>query len=158
MPRWSRSAEPGPDTAPDDEGSAALEFIIAGVILLVPIVYLIVALGAIQAQALGADAGARHLARSIATAPDAAAADQRADLLLASVIEEYGMDPAAVEVAASCLPVGTECPAAGATLTVRLTSSVPLPLVPALFGLDDLARVPVEAVAVQKVSRYWGAE
>lgn len=151
MRPWSRSAD-------DDTGSASLEFIIAGVLLLVPIVYLIVALGAIQESALGADAGARHLARSIATAPDAAAADERADLILAAVVDEYGLDRDHVEVSATCRPAGATCPEAGATLVVTVTASVPLPLVPAAFGLDELVRVPVEAVAVHKVSRFWSAE
>jgi hypothetical protein len=39
----------------DDDGSAALEFIAVGVILLVPLVYLIIALGGCP----GADAGCR---------------------------------------------------------------------------------------------------
>ena len=52
-----------------DEGSAALEFILVGLVLLVPIVYLVVALGAIQGQALGVETGARQLARTIASAP-----------------------------------------------------------------------------------------
>jgi len=150
MHRWNRSADLG------DEGSAALEFIIAGVILLVPIVYLIVALGAIQSAALGADAGARHLARAISSAPDAGVADQRTELILAAVVDEYGLDPAAVEVAASCRPAGAACPEAGATLVVRVSTAVPLPLVPPILGLDEMARIPVEAVAVQKVSRFWG--
>lgn len=55
----------------DDAGSAALEFITIGVILLVPLVYLVVALGAIQEQTLGVEAAARHIARTIAQAPDA---------------------------------------------------------------------------------------
>ena len=55
----------------DDVGSAALEFITVGVVLLVPLVYLIIALGTIQEQALGVDAAARHTARAIALAPDA---------------------------------------------------------------------------------------
>ena len=49
-----------------DEGSAALEFILVGLVLLVPIVYLIVALGLIQGQSLGVETGARQLARPIA--------------------------------------------------------------------------------------------
>ena len=49
---------------PGDEGSAALEFILVGLVLLVPLVYLIVALGSIQGQSLGVETGARQLARA----------------------------------------------------------------------------------------------
>ncbi|GAA3916249.1 TadE family protein [Microbacterium invictum] len=156
--RRSRHSDETAADAESERGSAALEFIVGGVILLVPIVYLIVALGAIQSSALGVDAGARHVARTIASAPDRATADARADLVLAAVADEYGLDPGRVDVTVTCRPAGAECPAAGATVVVHLAASVPLPLVPPILGLDDMARIPVEAVAVQKVSRFWGTQ
>lgn len=149
-----RRSNPSADR--DDDGSAALEFVIAGVVLLVPIVYLVIALGAIQSSALGVEASARHLARAIASSPDAATADERAARITAAVAEEYGMDAGGLTVAATCRPAGADCPEAGATLVVRVSTSVTLPLVPPILGLDKVARVPVEAVAVQKVSRFWG--
>lgn len=145
-----------PTDAASEEGSAALEFILVGLVLLVPIVYLIVALGAVQGQALGVETGARQLARTIADAPDAATADLRAARVLDAIVTEYGLDPASVEVTIACSDGGGDCPDAGAMLSVTLVASVPLPLVPAILGLDELARIPIEAAAVQKVSRYWG--
>jgi Flp pilus assembly protein TadG len=139
-----------------DDGSAAVEFILVGLVLLVPIVYLIVALGQIQAQALGVEAGARHLARTIAGSGDAQDAGARADRVVRAVVEEYGIDPDAVEVTVSCVPAAATCPDAGATIVVTVRSVVALPLVPEILGLDRLARVPVEATSVQKVSRFWG--
>ena len=56
-----------PATTPE-RGSAALEFILVGLILLVPLVYLVVSLGLIQGQSLGAEAGARHIARAVSQA------------------------------------------------------------------------------------------
>lgn len=142
------------ETARGDDGSAALEFILVGLVLLVPIVYLVVALGAIQGQALGVETGARQLARTIASAPDTATADLRADRVLDAIVREYGLDRDTVAVDISCS--SATCPAAGALLTVTVRTEVPLPLVPAVLGLDDLTRVPVEAASVQKVSRFWG--
>ncbi|MCR2793054.1 TadE family protein [Microbacterium sp. zg.Y625] len=153
MPRW-RASDDG--AAGDDEGAAALEFILVGVILLVPLVYLIVALGAVQGQTLGVESGARHIARAVATAPDAATAAARTDAILASVVDEYGLAPDAVEVAISCTPAGAACPASGATLRVTVATRVTLPLVPSVLGLESIASVPVEAASVQKVSRFWG--
>lgn len=142
--------------ARNDEGSAALEFITVGVILLIPLVYLVIALGAIQEQTLGAEAAARHTARAIAMAPDAAAAAANGEAVLAGIIEEYGLDPEAVDVSLSCSPAGVGCPSAGATLIVTVAARVRLPLVPPIFGLDRAASVTVQAAAVQKVSRLWG--
>ena len=149
MRRWSRWAT-------DDEGSAALEFITVGLILLVPLVYLIVALGVIQEQTLGVEAAARHTARVVSLAPDAETAAARGEQVIAGIVQEYGLDPDAVAVDLSCIPAGAECPAAGATVTVTVAARVTLPLMPSLFGLDRSTAIPVEAAAVQKISRLWG--
>lgn len=140
----------------DDNGSAALEFIAVGVVLLVPLVYLIIALGSIQEQTLGAEAAARHTARAIALAPDAESAQSSGERVLASVSEQYGIDPDSAEVSVTCGPATTACPSAGATITVVVAAKVSLPLIPAIFGLDEAASVSVEGTAVQKVSRLWG--
>lgn len=140
----------------DDAGSAALEFIAVGVILLVPLVYLVIALGAIQEQTLGAEAAARHIARVLAQGPDADSAEARSEVVLAGVVEEYGLDPDAVDVSLTCTPVGIACPSAGATVSVTVATRVRLPLVPEVFGLDRSTAIPLQADAVQKVSRLWG--
>ncbi|MBU4465710.1 MAG: TadE family protein [Actinobacteria bacterium] len=145
------------DADPNDRGSAALEFIVVGLLLLVPIIYLVVALGAVQGQTLGAESGARHIARAISTAPDAATARERADAVLRSIVDEYGIDPDSVQVSMTCHPTGAVCPDAGATVVVTVSTTVALPLAPPVFGLDRLARIPIEASAAQKVSRFWGA-
>ena len=149
---------------PDDEsgladperGSASLEFIVVGLILLVPLVYLVVALGSIQGQSLGAEAGARHIARAVSLATDADSARTSAASILDSVVDEYGIDPGSVRLTMECLPAGAACPQAGATLVVTVSTRLALPLVPDLLGLDRLASIPVEASAAQKVSRFWG--
>lgn len=141
----------------DDTGSAALEFITVGVLLLVPFVYLVLALGAVQEQTLGAEAAARHTARVIGQAPDAETAAARGDAVLANTVREYGMDADAVEVQISCRPASTACPTAGSTVIVTVTSRVSLPFMPPIFGLDRIAAIPVEAQSAQKTSRLWGS-
>jgi Flp pilus assembly protein TadG len=139
----------------DDSGSAAIEFIFVGLLLLVPIVYLVVALGMIQGQSLGVESGARHIARAVAASDGAASADARAAAILTTVVEEYGIDGERVDVEVTCRDAADACPAAGATIVVTLRTEVALPLVPPVLGLDRMAVVPVEASAAQKVSRFW---
>lgn len=160
MPPWNRWAERVRARAglQDDDGSAALEFIVVGLLLLVPVVYLIVSLGLIQGQSLGVEAGARHLARTVSQATDAATARVEAARVLDAVVAEYGIDPAHIDVAMSCRPAGGACPEAGETVVVTVTARVALPLVPPVLGLERLASIPIEASAAQKVSRFWGAE
>lgn len=159
MPRWRASTDVRPDAdiagEPDDRGSAALEFILVGVLLLVPLVYLIVTMGLIQGQSLGAEAGARHIARAVSLASGSDTAQQAADRIARAVVDEYDLDPTAVRVSMECRPAGMSCPQAGATVVVTMRTTVALPLIPPVLGLDRLARVPLEASAVQKVSRFW---
>jgi Flp pilus assembly protein TadG len=147
-----------PRRSANEDGSAALEFIAVGVILLVPLVYLVIALGAIQEQTLGAEAAARHIARVVSRAPDVVTAAERSDAVLAGIVDEYGLDADAVEMTLVCTPAVAECPSAGATIIVTVATRVQLPLVPEMLGLDRATAVPVQAEAVQKVSRLWGAE
>lgn len=140
-----------------DDGSAPVEFITVGLLLLVPLVYLVIALGALQSGALGVESGARHIARTIAQSADGADAAARADAVLRTTVTEYGLDPSSVELEVSCTPVATPCPAAGETVVVTVSARVRLPLVPAVLGLDRVASVGVEASAGQKVSRFWSA-
>ncbi|MFT4158018.1 MAG: TadE family protein [Microbacterium sp.] len=149
MRRWNRWET-------DDEGSAALEFITVGLILLVPLIYLIVALGVIQEQMLGVEAAARHTARVISLAADAETAAARGDQVILGIVEEYGLNPDTVAVDLSCAPAGVQCPEAGATVTVTVTTRVTLPLMPPVLGLDRHTAIPLEASAVQKMSRMWG--
>lgn len=141
----------------NDDGSAALEFITVGVILLVPFAYLVIVLGAVQEQSFGAEAAARHIARTVAlsTGPENAAI--AVDDVLTGVVDEYGMDAEATEVALSCVPDGAECPRGGVTLRVTVTTVVRMPFVPEMLGLDRTLAVPLEATSVQKVGRGWGS-
>lgn len=147
-------SNPSTDLLEDEDGSAAIEFVFVGLILLVPIVYLVIALAAVQSQTLGVEAAARHTARAISLATDEREAAERSDAVLSSVVTQYGMDPNAVDVVLACSDAGV-CPRAGATVSVTVRARVPLPFVPPVFGLDRVAAVPVEATSAQRVSRFW---
>lgn len=147
---------PSRDWVRDERGSAALEFITVGVILLVPLVYLVIALGVIQEHLLGVEAAARHTARVIGTAEGPEGAAARGDAVVANVIREYGMDADSVEIRITCARSPRECPAPGETVLVHVSAHVELPFVPPVLGLDALATIPLEATASQRTSRAWG--
>lgn len=141
---------------PDDEGSASLEFITVGVLLLVPLVYLVLTMAAIQAGALAVEGAARQAARVFVQAQSVPAAHAAAARAVEFALADYGLTEGE-SVGISCHPNPGDCLARQGTVTVSVGVRVPLPLVPpALLG-DFPLSVPLEASATQQVSRYWGA-
>jgi hypothetical protein len=139
------------ETTEHERGSASLEFITLGVLLLVPLVYLVLALAAVQAATFATEGAARHAARLAVLARDEGAARSAADRAVRLALEDFGVD-ATHSVAVDCAPAG-RCGEPGARVTVRVDASVPLPFVPDLLGAR-VGSVHVRGVATQTVSKY----
>jgi hypothetical protein len=135
----------------DDHGSASLELIGAGVILLVPLVYLIIALSHLQAGAFAVEAAAGVFVRSGSEADARASAERAIEFAFA----DYGLDAQTATVDVSCEPVPTSCLERRGYVTVFVRADVALPLVPAILATPFPASIPVEASATQRVSRFW---
>jgi hypothetical protein len=139
-----------------DRGSAVVEFVTLGVLLLVPVVYLVVTLGRVQAGAFAVEGAAREAARAFSSAPDeeAGVARARAGVLLALGDQGFeDVDPAA----ALTLTCESEpCLQAEARVTATVAVDVVLPGVPAFVDAVVPTRVPVRAQAVAVVDRFRG--
>ncbi|WP_297602633.1 hypothetical protein [Microcella sp.] len=140
-----------------DRGSASLEFITAGMLMLIPLVYLILTLGTIQSAALATEGAARQAARVFVQAPSHAAGSAAAQRALDLALADHGLDPSSVALSISCAPNPGQCHTRRGWVTVDVAVRVPLPLVPPIFDLRVPLAVPVEASATQQVSRFWGA-
>lgn len=136
-----------------DAGSALIEFAFLGVLLFVPLVYLVLSVFAVQRAAYGATAAAREAGRAWATAADDAEGRQRAYAAAALALGDQGLALRPSELTVDC--PSTPCLSPGATLTVRVDTRVPLPLVPDLLG-RDLASVAVSARHDAVVDAYRG--
>ncbi|MCH1882676.1 hypothetical protein [Agrococcus sp. ARC_14] len=141
----------------DDAGSASLEFLTVGVLLLVPLVYLVLTLGQIQHAVLGIEGGARHAARAIAQAESHEEGLAAADRAIAVALTDAGLEPAAAEVTVACAPEPDACDTPRGTVTVQLAATVPLPLAPPVLHLDGSLGVPISAHAMQPVSAFASA-
>jgi Flp pilus assembly protein TadG len=152
-----RPWKPSTDRAGDAErGSASLEFLTAGLILLIPLVYLIVAMSAIQGAALAVEGAARQAARVYVQAPDQAEAGARSTRAVQFGLADYGIDAEDASVSVDCENSGA-CLSRLSTVTVTVRVSVLLPLVPDALSLPEITSIPVQASATQTVSRFWGA-
>lgn len=136
-----------------DQGSAVVEFVTIGVLMLVPVVYLVVAVAAVQAAAFATESAAREGARIVVTTPDEQASRDRVVAAVGWALRDQGIqaDPASVtRVVCSAQP----CLTPGADVTVTVSVDVPLPALP--VGLDELVPlvVPVSASHTQVVGEF----
>ena len=142
----------------DERGSTALEFITTGVLLLVPLIYLILAMAQLQAGALAVEGAARQAARVYVQSATPEAAADNAERAIQFALADYGVDAAAARVVVSCRPVASDCLTRRGFVTVSIEIAVPLPLAPAALSIDTPLTLPVRGSATQQVSRFWSAE
>lgn len=119
--------------ASDDEGSALLEFSYLAILLLVPVVYMMLTVFAVQRAAFGASAAAREAGRAYTSGVSAEDARARAVEAARVTMEDHGLpfDPAMV-----VYPEGAAF-APGRRVVVEIRSGVSLPVVGAFFFGDD---------------------
>jgi hypothetical protein len=138
-----------------EEGSASLEFITAGMLLLLPVVYLVLVMAAVQAGALAVEGAARQAARVFVQGETVATATAQAERAIQFALADYGLDSADATVAVSCSPDPSRCLTRLGTVTFDVGVSVALPLVPPGLTIDAPLAIPLEATATQPVSRFW---
>ncbi len=135
-----------------DEGSAVVEFVAVTLILLVPLVYLVLVVGRLQAATFAAEGAAREAARVFVASDAPADAAPRALTAAGIALADQGLpdDPAdvvSIACSAACLTPGSEV-----TVDVRLR--VPLPFVPRFLRGAVPMEVPVVARRTAVVDEY----
>lgn len=135
-----------------DEGNAVVEFVVLGLLMLVPVVHLVVTLGRIQAASFASDGGARSAARVFVTAPDDARGGALAvsSARLALLDQGFTPGPAVVEVSCSARP----CLTPQARVVVRVSVDVVLPGVPAALDAVVPTHVTVRSTHVATVDAF----
>ena len=113
-----------------ETGTAIVEAMWLGVLLLVPLVYVMLTVFDVQRASYAVSAAARSAARAYALAPDEGTGPARAR----AAAEDQRIDPEAVDLAVSCRPEPGNCLAPGALIQVRLRHQVRLPLAPSALG------------------------
>lgn len=108
-----------------DEGSALVEFVLVGVVLLVPIVYLVMFAAKVQRVSFAATGAVRDAGRAYATAGSDAAGRARAHLATRLAMAGSRVDWTPEGLTVACTPEPCTY-APGSTVTVRLAVDVPL--------------------------------
>jgi Flp pilus assembly protein TadG len=133
----------------DDEGTALVEFLWLGLLLLIPLAYLVISLFQVQRTAFAVSDATRAAGRAWVTAPAGTDREQRAVLAAQLAGADEGVSWPASALTFSC---DHECCPGTGTLHVRLTVDAALP---GLVALDrKLARVPVTGRHDEVIDRF----
>jgi hypothetical protein len=152
-----RSSRRSIDGIANETGSASLEFITVGLLLLVPIVYLVLTLSALQCAALALDGAVRQATRVFVQGESIAESRSAASRAIDVTLGDYGVDARSAAVEISCRPHPSACLTRRGFVTITIRVVVPLPLAPSVLHLGLPEGLPVVATATEQVSRFWGS-
>lgn len=116
-----------------EEGSSIVEFIFLGVLLLVPVTYLIISASQLQAASFAAVGAADHAARTFAASDSETEAARRARNAVDVAVANLDVDVNTTTMNYGC---SAACLEPGSTVSVEVVISVPLPFLPAGVALD----------------------
>jgi hypothetical protein len=139
-----------------DAGSAVVEFVALGVLLLIPVVYLVVVMGRVQAGVFAAEGAAREAARAFTAADDEASGAAGAVAAVRLALRDQGFADVDAERALTVDCERDPCLQSEARVSVHVDVDVVLPGVPAFVDAVVPTRVPVRAGAVAVVDRFRG--
>lgn len=142
--------------ADPEQGSALVEFLGGMFVLLIPLIYLVLALSQVQAAAFAAEGATREAGRHLATAADVDEGLARANFAVVTAFADHGLevDPRqALDVHCS----GTTCMEPGAHIGIEVGIDVPLPFVPDFLQAALPLAVPINASHVVAVPELRGA-
>jgi len=133
-----------------ERGSALVELTWLGILLLVPMLWIVVSVFQVQQGAFGVSSAARAAGRAYALAPNDAVGRARAEAAAREALADQGLGGAPLTVTVSCTPYPHDCHQGTSVVTVRVASRVDLPLLPAVLGgqapsfaLDASHTVPI---------------
>ena len=129
----------------DERGTALVEVTWLAVLLLVPLLYIVLAVFEVQRSAFGVTAAARAAGRAYSIAPSEATARDRANAAAAVALADQDLDESRAGLVVTCTPTPQNCLAPGSVIRVVVAYQVPLPLVPMALG-GNTPSIRVEAV------------
>ena len=118
----------------DERGTALVEVTWLSILLLVPLVYVVLAVFDVQRAAFAVNAATRAAGRAYSLAPTEAAGGARARAAATVALADQGLTLRRSTMRLSCTPVPHDCLSPGAVIRVRIVCPVPLPLMPSALG------------------------
>jgi Flp pilus assembly protein TadG len=119
-----------------EDGSAAVELVWLGILLLVPILWIVLSVFEVQRGAFAASAAARAAGRAYALAPTDAEGERLARAVARQALADQGLGSAPLQVTVTCTPFPGDCHRGTSVISVRIATRVDLPLMPDVLGGD----------------------
>lgn len=133
-----------------ESGSAVIEFLLVGVLLSLPVFYLVLTLARLQAGTYAVTAAARESARTYIAAQTPGGGQQRATAAARLAFQDQGFGEQG-EVRIVC---GGVCLARGSSVTSEARLAVDLPLIPDFLRGALPSSISVSATHSETVGRF----
>jgi hypothetical protein len=131
-----------------ERGSAIVEFHFLGLLMLVPLVYILLAVLDVQRASYGVTQAAREAGRIYVATGDEAAARLAAQVALA----DQRLAAGGAEIVIRCSV--TPCYRPGAEVSVTVGSTVRLPFIPEVLAGAVHGQIPVDATHASVIDRF----
>ena len=145
MHRWTMHAER------TESGRASLEFLVFGIALVIPVMFLGMSLASIQGATIAAHSASDHAARVFVQQSGLSDASSRAESAALVALANHGLD-SSVRLERFCEP--SSCLSPGSAVTIRVSVEAPLFTTSFLPGVLGAETVRVSAESTRIVSRY----
>lgn len=133
-----------------ERGSAPVELVWIVVLLLVPFVYVMLAVFDAQRAAYAVSSASKAAARAYVQAPDSVTAAERARQAAGVALSDQRVD---ADVVVTCLPSRDACLQPGSSVRVEVRTVQPLPLTPSALG-GQLGGIAVDASHVEPFGSF----
>lgn len=118
---------------PSDRGNAVVEVTWLGILLLIPLLWIVLSVFQVQRGAFAVSSAARAAGRAFALAPDDATGRARASAIAAQALADQHVE-ATPDVSYTCTPDPRDCHAPRSVITVTVDTHVDLPWLPLVLG------------------------
>jgi hypothetical protein len=137
----------------DERGSALVELSWLGILLLVPMLWIVLSVFEVQRGAFAVSSAARSAGRAYTLAPNDAVGRSRAEAEVRRALDDQGLDGAGFTLRVTCTPFPADCLAGTSMVTVEVSSQVRIPLLPEVLG-GDAPIVALDATHSVPVGQY----
>jgi len=135
-------------------GSALVELSWLGLLLLVPMLWIVVSVFEVQRGAFAVSAAARAAGRAYALAPTDALGRLRAEAAARQALADQGLDGTSFTLGVACTPYPHACHNGTSVITVRIGSRVELPLMPQVLGGGDVPSLALTASHTVPIGQF----